>query len=156
MRRVALLLVPLALTLAACGSDDETTTTATTAGGSGDCRYLDLGDVNAATGATLEEVAAGEGGCTFAPPSGAEGPRVALNRIDIAIDPKQYADGAKENCKGERTDVSAGDVGWACVTINPQGIVIKDRTLLQVDVTDAADDAAGVAIAAKLVPAMKP
>ncbi|MGE4425888.1 MAG: hypothetical protein AB7G37_05475 [Solirubrobacteraceae bacterium] len=62
----------------------------------------------------------------------------------------------KQSCKGERTDVNAGDAGWACVTINPQGVVIKGRTLVQVDVTDTDDDAAGLEIAAKLVPAMTP
>ena len=76
-----------------------------------------------------------------------------LSRVDVQIDPADYAHQSRQLCKGEVTDVDAGDVAFACVMgLGPQGQLYAGRVLVTVAVNDAVDDATGIAVAAALLP----
>ena len=121
-------------------------------GGKEGCPYLDADQVTAVLGAPTLETAGTVNACFF-DPDGGKGPRVLLSRIDIQIDPAAYARQSRVLCKGEVTDVEAGDDAFACVMgMGPQGQLYQGRVLVNVAVNDAADDAAGIAAAAALLP----
>jgi len=117
------------------------------------CPYLTAEQVSAALGAPVTETAGTVNACFFDPEEGGTGPNVLLSRIDVRIDPIDYAHRSKELCQGEVTDVEAGDEAFACVMgLGPQGQVYDGRVLVTVAVNGAADEAAGIAAAAALLP----
>ena len=70
-----------------------------------------------------------------------------LSRVDVQIDPADYAHQSRQLCEGEVTDVDAGDVAFACVMgLGPQGQLYAGRVLVTVSVNDAVDDATGIAL----------
>jgi hypothetical protein len=116
------------------------------------CPYLTAEQVTTALGAPTKETAGTVNACFFDPESG-HGPSVLLSRVDIQINPAEYATQSKALCKGEVTDVDAGDEAFACVMgLGPQGQVYAGRVLVAVAVDEAADEAAGIAAAAALLP----
>ena len=116
------------------------------------CPYLTAEQVTAALGSPTHETAGTINACFF-DPEGGEGPSVLLSRVDVQIDPADYAHQSRQLCEGEVTDVDAGDVAFACVMgLGPQGQLYAGRVLVTVAVNDAADDATGIAVAAALLP----
>jgi hypothetical protein len=116
------------------------------------CPYLTAEQVTAALGSPTHETAGTLNACFF-DPDGGEGPSVLLSRVDVQIDPADYAHQSRQLCEGEVTDVDAGDVAFACVMgLGPQGQLYTGRVLVNVAVNDAADDAAGIAAAVALLP----
>jgi hypothetical protein len=76
-----------------------------------------------------------------------------LSRVDIQIDPAEYAVQSKALCQGDVTDVEAGDVAFACVMgLGPQGQLYDGPVLIAVAVDDATDEAAGIAAIVALLP----
>ena len=144
------------------GATDDPTHSTTTSGPSPTetmpprerCPYLTAAQVSDALGSPTEETAGTVNSCFFDPEGGeGDGPSVLLSRIDIQIDPMDYAAQSKALCRGEVTDVAAGDEAFACVgALGPQGQLYLDRVLVTVAVTDAADEAAGLAAAEALLP----
>jgi hypothetical protein len=119
------------------------------------CPYLTPEQVSTALGSPVTETAGSIHACFFDPPGG-EGPSVMLSRVDVQIDPADYARQTRELCQGEVTDVDAGDEAFACVMgLGPQGQVYAGRVLVTVNVDDAADDATGIAVAASLLPEVR-
>jgi hypothetical protein len=122
------------------------------------CPYLTPEQVSTALGAAVVETAGSVHACFFDPEGAedggnAEGASVMLSRVDVQIDPSDYAAQTKALCQGEVTDVEAGDDAWACVMgLGPQGQLYHGRVLVTVNVNGAADDAAGIAVAAALLP----
>lgn len=141
MRTGAALALALALAVTGCGGDDEgsgdTTTTEagavpteapeSTDGGAeapsgeapsgDDCAYLATDVLAEAVGAELELLAAGEVACTW---SGDDGLSVSLSRIDIQIDPEEYAEESTASCdEGTVEEVDAGDYAYSCIAIGP-------------------------------------
>ena len=115
------------------------------------CPYLTLEQVAAALGARVVETAGSVHACFFDPESGS-GPSVMLSRVDVQIDPVDYAAQTKALCHGEVTDVEAGDEAFACVMgLGPQGQVYVGKVLVTVNVNGATDDASGIAVAADLL-----
>lgn len=115
------------------------------------CPYLTAEQVTTTLGSPTRETAGTLNACFFDPES--EGPSVLLSRVDVQIDPADYAYQSRQLCKGEVTDVDAGDVAFACVMgLAPQGQLYSGRVLVNVSVNDAADEAAGIAAAAALLP----
>jgi len=132
-------------------TEEPPTSDAPPAGEDG-CPYLTADQVTAALGAPTQETAGTANACFFDPKSG-EGPSVLLSRVDVEIDPAEYAQQSKLLCEGPVTDVDAGDVAFACVMgLGPQGQLYVDRVLVNVAVNDASDDATGIALAAALLP----
>jgi hypothetical protein len=116
------------------------------------CPYLTATKVSAVLGTPTRETAGTINACFF-DPEGGSGPAVLLSRVDVQIDPTDYARQSKQLCKGDVTEVDAGDVAFACVMgLAPQGQLYVGRVLVTVAVSDAIDDAAGVAAAAALLP----
>ena len=116
------------------------------------CPYLSAEQVTAALGTPTHETAGTLNACFF-DPEGGEGPSVLLSRVDVQIDPADYAHQSRQLCEGEVTDVDAGDVAFACVMgLGPQGQLYSGRVLVTVSVNDAVDDATGIADAAALLP----
>jgi len=116
------------------------------------CPYLTAEQVTAALGSPTQETAGTLNACFF-DPEGGEGPSVLLSRVDVQIDAADYAHQSRQLCEGEVTDVDAGDVAFACVMgLGPQGQLYAGRVLVNVAVNDAADEAAGIAAAAALLP----
>jgi hypothetical protein len=116
------------------------------------CPYLDAAQVTAVLGAPTLETAGTVNACFFDPETG-DGPRVLLSRIDIQINPADYARQSRLLCTGAVTDVAVGDDAFACVMgMGPQGQLYQGRVLVNVAVDDAADDATGLAAAAALLP----
>jgi hypothetical protein len=116
------------------------------------CPYLTEEQVSAAIGAETTETAGSLHACFF-DPVGGTGPSVMLSRVDVQIDPTDYAIQSRALCQGDVTDVEAGNEAFACVMgMGPQGQVYAGRVLVTVNVNDAADDAAGIAAAAELLP----
>lgn len=170
-----LLAVTLTVSLAGCGDsassgalDDPTDPTPTSAsastspepsGGQEDiCPYLTVAQVSAALGAPVVETAGSMHACFFDPEGGddVEGASVMLSRVDIQIDPAEYATQTKALCRGEVTDVEAGDEAFACVMgLGPQGQLYLGEVLVTVNVNGAADDAAGIEVAAALLPEVR-
>ncbi len=171
----ALVLATALTALTGCGGSDESratdqpepgaTTSATgtpppTATGSTDpsepteegCPYLTAEQVTAVLGADTTETAGTVHACFFDPVSG-EGASVMLSRVDIQIDPTEYAVQSKALCQGDVTDVDAGDEAFACVMgLGPQGQLYDGPVLIAVAVDDAADEAAGIASIVELLP----
>jgi len=118
----------------------------------GGCPYLHADQVTEALGAPTKETAGTANACFFDPESG-KGPDVLVSKVDIAIDPADYASQSRALCQGDVTDVDAGDVAFACLSgMGPIGQVYMGRVLIAVSVTGAADDATGIAAAAALLP----
>jgi hypothetical protein len=116
------------------------------------CPYLTADQVTAALGAPTKETAGTVNACFF-DPEGGDGPSVLLSRVDVQIDPAEYARQSKLLCKGDVTDVDAGDEAFACVMgLGPQGQLYHGRVLVNVAVNDAPDEATGIALAATLLP----
>jgi hypothetical protein len=161
----------LAMGLAGCaesassGAVDQPTDSPTTAATSGEaptseapptgeegCPYLTAEQVTRALGGPTVETAGTINACFF-DPEGGDGPSVLLSRVDVQIDPADYARHSKLLCKGEVTDVEAGDEAFACVMgLGPQGQVYVGPVLVNVAVNDARDEATGIALAAALLP----
>ena len=116
------------------------------------CPYLSAEQVTDALGTPTHETAGTINACFF-DPEGGEGASVLLSRVDVQIDPADYAHQSRQLCEGEVTDVDAGDVAFACVMgLGPQGQLYAGRVLVTVSVNDAVDDATGIADAAALLP----
>jgi hypothetical protein len=116
------------------------------------CPYLNADQVTDALGAPTKETAGTVNACFFDPESG-EGPDVLVSKIDIAIDPAEYASQSRVLCQGDVTDVDAGDDAFACLSgMGPIGQLYVGRVLIAVSVTGATDDATGIAAAAELLP----
>ena len=115
------------------------------------CPYLTAEQVTDVLGSPTAETAGSVHACFFDPDSGT-GPSVMLSRVNIQIDPTDYAVQSKALCQGEVTDVDAGDEAFACVSgMGPQGQLYTHRVLISVNVNGASDDAAGVTDAADLL-----
>ena len=116
------------------------------------CPYLTAEQVTAVLGADTTETAGTVHACFFDPVSG-EGPSVMLSRVDIQIDPTEYAVQSKALCQGDVTDVDAGDEAFACVMgLGPQGQLYDGPVLIAVAVDDAVDEGAGIAFIVQLLP----
>ncbi len=116
------------------------------------CPYLTAEQVTAVLGADTTETAGTVHACFFDPVSG-DGPSVMLSRVDIEIDPAEYAVQSKALCQGDVTDVEAGDEAFACVMgLGPQGQLYDGPVLIAVAVDDAADEASGIASIVDLLP----
>jgi hypothetical protein len=115
------------------------------------CPYLSGEQVTAVLGADTTETAGTVHACFFDPVSG-EGPSVMLSRVDVQIDPAEYAVQSKALCQGDVTDVEAGDEAFACVMgLGPQGQLYDGPVLIAVAVDDAVDEAAGIASIVELL-----
>jgi hypothetical protein len=115
------------------------------------CPYLNADQVSAAVGTDTTETAGTLHACFF-DPVGGTGPSVMLSRVDVQIDPVDYAHRSRALCQGDVTDVEAGNEAFACVMgIGPQGQVYDGRVLITVNVDGAADDATGIAAASELL-----
>jgi hypothetical protein len=157
----------LLLAMAGCGGDDtseaiESPSSSSSSSSSseptpsdeptGGCPYLNADQVTEALGAPTLETAGTANACFFDPESG-KGPDVLVSRVDIAIDPADYASQSRALCQGDVTNVDAGDEAFACLSgMGPIGQLYVGRVLVAVSVTGAADDATGVAAAATLLP----
>jgi len=166
--RWAAVALVLATALTGCGGSDESRadqpepspTSSPTAPESTDasepaeegCPYLTGEQVTDVLGTDTTETAGTVHACFFDPVSG-EGPSVMLSRVDIQIDPAEYAVQSKALCQGDVTDVEAGDEAFACVMgLGPQGQLYDGPVLIAVAVDDAVDDVAGIAFIVKLLP----
>ena len=162
----------LALGLAGCGSSESSeagddpsgapSSTTTSPTPSDDpspveeerCPYLTAEQVTEVLGTPALETAGSVHACFFDPEGGA-GPSVMLSRIDVQINPADYAAQTRALCVGEVTDLELGDEAFACVMgLGPQGQLYSGRVLVTVNVNDAADDAAGIETAAELLRAV--
>jgi hypothetical protein len=136
-------------------SDQAPTTGAPPPAGEERCPYLTAERVSAALGAPTKETAGTVNACFFDPEAG-DGPSVLLSRVDVQIDPADYARHSRLLCKGDVTDVDAGDVAFACVMgLGPQGQLYVGPVLVNVAVNDAPDEATGIALAAALLPEVR-
>ncbi len=167
---LAIAMVLAALVLAGCGdqassgagsgpTDPTTSASPTTTGSSSEptepaeegCPYLAAEQVAAALATPMTETAGSVHACFFDPDAGT-GPSVLLSRVDIQIDPTDYATQSRALCQGEVTDVAVGDEAFACMSgMGPQGQMYTHRVLISINVNGAEDDAAGVADAADLL-----
>jgi len=151
------LLLGSALLLAGCGGGDDdepsstpSSETTTTSNRTSDCPYVNPEDVGAVLDEQVSLVAGGEGGCTFI---GGDY-TLTVTYVQIGIDPAQYSQEARNSCNGPITEVDAGDDAYACVAFAPQGFLYVGKDSWVVQVTGATDDAAGVALAAELLPSV--
>jgi hypothetical protein len=164
-----MVVVLAALLLAGCGDEsssgagsgptDPTTTASSTATGSSEptepaeerCPYLTAEQVTDALDTPTTETAGSVHACFF-DPEGGTGPSVLLSRVNIQIDPSDYAAQSRALCQGEVTDVAVGDEAFACMSgMGPQGQMYTHRVLIAINVNGAEDDAAGVSDAADLL-----
>jgi hypothetical protein len=157
-----LTLLPLATALAACGGDDEPDgpgdggTSAVAEAVEGPCRWVAPEDVSAAAGFDLSEVTSGPATCLFSSGNPSISTTVTVNYLEIAIDPTEYADGAREQCSDEPTDVEAGDVAFVCTTFStPQGYRYDGSDSVVVDVGDL-DAPAATSLLTALLPSIVP
>jgi hypothetical protein len=159
----------LAVTLAGCAdttssgaSDDPTDRSSTSTPTSGDppppeqerCPYLTAEQVTAALGAPVVVTAGSVHACFFDPEGGegVDGASVMLSRVNVQIEPADYAAQTRALCQGEVTDVEVGDEAFACVMgLGPQGQLYVNRVLVTVNVIGAVDDAAGIGVATALL-----
>jgi hypothetical protein len=166
----------LLLVLAGCGESDDSTADAGPSGtasgepsasmtpsasepstetSDGGCPYLTADQVTDVLGSPTVETAGTVNACFFDPAGGdgnGDGPSVLLSRIDIQIDPTDYATQSRNLCQGDVTDVDAGDVAFACMSaLGPQGQLYVGKVLVTVAVSGMPDDAAGIAAAAQLL-----
>lgn len=168
-----LLIVPL-LFLAGCGGDDEPaddadeTPSAATSESTSEspsespsaevdgCEFLPLTVVTEAFGEEMK-VIAGPETCLFTSVAEESPSALTLNVIQILIDPEEYAEGSRDNCDTEPAEVDAGDQAWTCVTfVGPQGYVFEGghSAVLDVVAADEDDDAAALALAEAVLPAV--
>ena len=166
---LATMVVLAALVLAGCGDQDSsgassgatdpTTAASTVSAGATDptkpaeegCPYLAAEQVAAALKTPMTETAGSVHACFFDPDRGT-GPSVLLSRVNLQIDPIDYATQSRALCQGEVTDVAVGDEAFACMSgMGPQGQMYTHRVLISINVNGAEDDAAGVADAADLL-----
>lgn len=116
------------------------------------CPYLTAEQVTAALGAPTLETAGSLNACFFDPES-SDGPSAMVSRVDVQIDPEEYAQQTRKLCTGDITEVEAGGDAFACVLgLGPTGQVYLGRVLITINVSDDADDATGIAAAAALLP----
>jgi hypothetical protein len=126
-------------------------TPSTTATAAETCPYITADQVSAVVGTDTTETAGTLHACFF-DPVGGTGPSVMLSRVDVQIDPVDYAHQSRALCQGEVTSVDAGNDAFACMMgIGPQGQVYEGRVLITVNVDGTADDATGIAAAADLL-----
>ncbi|MDP2774908.1 MAG: hypothetical protein Q8O61_15250 [Nocardioides sp.] len=159
-RRVAALAFVAPLLLAGCGEDDPDPApapspddAATATVDEGACALLDAAAVTAALGEDMVESISGPTSCLFGPSDPASAASVTASVTEIEIDPQVYAEGTREICDSEITEVEAGDNAFACITfVGPQGFVFDGSTSVVLDVTvgDESDPAAVTAAAALL------
>ena len=132
-------------------TDSPSTASSSATGATQRCPYLTQDEVSDAVGAQTIETAGTVHACFFDPVASG-GPSVMLSRVDVQIDPTDYAVQTRALCQGDITDVDAGDEAFACVMgLGPQGQVYEGRVLITVNVNDTADDAAGIEAAADLI-----
>jgi hypothetical protein len=144
-----LLLAPVLATLAACGGDDEPdgpdgdpTSSAPAQAVDGPCRWVAPEDVSAAAGFDLSQVTSGPTTCLFSSANPTIATTVTVNYLEIAIDPGEYAAGAREQCSDEPVEVQAGDAAFVCTTFStPQGYRYDGSDSVVVDVGDLDADA---------------
>ncbi len=133
------------------GSSSPTSDTPPTGSADPTCPYISADQVSDAVGTETTATAGTLHACFF-DPVGGTGPSVMLSRVDVQIDPVDYAHESRALCQGEVTDVEAGTDAFACVMgLGPQGQVYVGRVLITVNVDGTADDAAGIAAAAELL-----
>lgn len=134
----------------------EATDPSTSSEPEGSCALLTADAVSAALGEEMVVSASGPQTCLFAPVDAASASSVTASVTELAIDLQEYADGTRELCEGEVTEVEAGEVAFACVTfVGPQGYVFADGTSVLLDVVTADEsEPAAVAAAAALLPAV--
>ena len=138
-------------TLPSSSSPTADPTPTETGGAEEVCPYLTAEQVTTAIGAPVTETAGTVHACFFDPVSGT-GPSVMLSRVDVEIDPADYATQTRALCQGEVTDVELGDQAFACVMgLGPQGQLYTGKVLITVNINGAADDAAGITMAAALL-----
>lgn len=124
------------LLLTGCGGDEESdadepgtgaadTTSEFTppADDTDECPFADVAQVSEAAGFELTVTAGGEGGCFLTGSSdiGAD-LTISITPTEIQIDPEDYAEGSREVCEGEITEVEAGDEAFACEAFGIQGL----------------------------------
>jgi hypothetical protein len=171
--RMAVVAVLLLLALAGCGESNlsgadaaptgDSTRHPSTSSPSADpgtessdegCPYLTAEQVTEVLGSPTVETAGTANACFFDPAGGNDndGPAVLLNRIDIQIDPTDYAAQSRDLCQGKVTDVYVGDVAFACMSaLGPQGQLYSGRVLITVAVSGMTYDDAGIAAAVELL-----
>lgn len=137
-------------TFSSTGSSTTSTTPPADPPGKG-CPYLTADQVGGVVGTSMSETAGSVHACFFDPLE-TGGPSVMLSRIDIQIDPTDYARESKALCKGDVTDLDLGNESFACLgALGPQGQLYEDRVLVTVAVDGATDEATGIADAAELL-----
>ena len=94
----------------------------------------------------MELTTAGPQTCFFRAVDDSSALRVVVNLVPLAIDAGQtYAEGAREQCEGEITDVEVPDAvdAFACVAFTTQGFLFVGCDSVVIDVDGTPDDAAG-------------
>lgn len=98
--------------------------------GNQECTYLATDAVASALGVDVEVSSAGERACVFRSTDDSD-LSLELTRIDILIDPEQYADEARDLCDaGTVVDIDAGDQAYACVDFGPSGSYYQGDVLI--------------------------
>ncbi len=130
-------------------SDTPTVAESATPQAGDDCTLIPTTAVTEAFGEEMDLIGAGALTCIFNGTSTEVG--LSINVTAIEIDPDKYADGARNQCEGPVRDVRVGDEAFTCIgPIGPQGHLFSgsDGWVLTVE---AADDAAGLDLAAVLL-----
>lgn len=105
-----------------------------------ECAYLPTDAVASALGVDVEVTAASEVACVFRSTDDSD-LSLELNRIDILIDPEQYAEEARDLCdEGTVVDVEAGDRAYACVNFGPPGAYYEGDVLISMGSSFADDE----------------
>ncbi len=165
MRRIAAALTLTALVLAGCGGDDDEPTASsdvsealTDSSGSpadapsGACPFVGPAPLDEAFATSFEETYGNEDGCSFIDPDGLS---VLVTRIDIAIDPEQYAEESTSSCEdGSVVEVDAGDSAFACIAIGPSATVFHGDQAINLGVLAADDEDAAVDALAAALPSV--
>lgn len=117
-----------------------------------DCPYLATEDLDEAFATTFTLAAASDSGCAFLDGGGLT---ISLSRIDIAIDPDDYIEGAADTCDPPTTQmVDAGDAAFACIAITPIGTVFEGDVAISLGVLSADDEDAVVDGFARVLPSV--
>jgi hypothetical protein len=130
-------------------SDTPTVAVSATPQADDDCTLIPTTAVTEAFGEEMDLIGAGAQTCIFNGTSTEVG--LSINLTAIEIDPEKYADGARDQCEGPVRNVRVGDDAFTCIgPIGPQGLLFSgsDGWVLTVE---AADDAAGLDLAAVLL-----